>query len=82
MKTIPFNSIALLCLTQALSSLAAYAGTCQSQPNVQITFYGYDDNGPPIGPDNAFDCGRGLGPDGKPIAGGNQVELFGYYSAL
>jgi len=82
MKIISFDSIALLCLTQALSSLAADTGTCHSQSSVQITFYGYDDNGPPPGPDNAFDCGRGLGPDGKPIAGGIQADLFGCHFAL
>ena len=45
------------------------ASSCGPIDNVELTFYGWHDNDPPS-PDNAFDCGRGNGPDGNPIAGG------------
>ncbi len=45
------------------------AASCILIDDVELTFYGWHDNDPPS-PDNAFDCGRGNGPDGNPIAGG------------
>ena len=52
-----------------------FAASCAPIDNVELTFYGWHDNDPPS-PDNAFDCGRGNGPDGTPIAGGKQPGNF------
>ena len=59
-----------LALAATLNALPTLSQSCNPIDNVKITFYGWDDNGPPVGPDNAFDCGRGKGPGGAPIAGG------------
>ncbi|MCJ1455909.1 hypothetical protein MMC28_006266 [Mycoblastus sanguinarius] len=66
MKSNKLNALALTCIAGALPTLAQQ---CSTVDNVFITFYGWPDNSPP-GADNAFDCGRGKGPDGEPIAGG------------
>lgn len=66
MKNTRFSVLALVNLLQAIPSLA---DSCAPINNVKVTFYGWPDNSPP-GADNAFDCGRGNGPDGEPIAGG------------
>ena len=66
MKNTRISVLALVNLLQAIPSLA---GSCAPINNVKVTFYGWPDNSPP-GPANAFDCGRGKGPDGEPIAGG------------
>ena len=66
MKHTRSNILALVSLLQAIPSLAS---SCAPINNVKVTFYGWPDNSPP-GPANAFDCGRGKGPDGEPIAGG------------
>ena len=68
MKSNKLNALALTCIAGALPTLAQQ---CSTVDNVFITFYGWPDNSPP-GADNAFDCGRGKGPDGEPIAGGTQ----------
>ena len=61
-------------LTSALAVFStlfcvSIATSCNPIDDVELTFYGWHDNDPPS-PDNAFDCGRGNGPDGEPIAGG------------
>ena len=56
----------------------ALAASCAPINNVELTFYGWHDNDPPS-PDNAFNCGRGNGPDGNPIAGG---MLFGFTQSV
>ena len=66
MKNTRISVLALVSLLQAIPSLA---GSCAPINNVKVTFYGWPDNSPP-GPANAFDCGRGKGADGEPIAGG------------
>lgn len=63
---------ALTALASSIIVSAAFAASCGPIDNVELTFYGWHDNDPPS-PDNAFDCGRGNGPDGSPIAGGKQL---------
>lgn len=66
MKGFAFFSVASVGFMGALPSTAAQCSTIE---DVKLTFYGWPDNDPP-GADNAFDCGRGTGSDGEPIAGG------------
>ena len=78
MKFSPVIGVAMTAFMAALPSVAAQCSTIQ---DVKLTFYGWPDNGPPPGPDNAFDCGRGEGPDGEPIAGGTSIS-FSTLSAI
>ncbi|MDI1486200.1 MAG: hypothetical protein OHK93_005426 [Ramalina farinacea] len=64
------SSLAAAAYLLLFSPSLSLAQSCTVTSNTKITFFGWPDNGPPAGPDNAFDCGRGNGPDGQPIAGG------------
>ena len=67
--------VAAACLLLSSPSLTL-AQSCTVTSNTKITFFGWPDNGPPKGPDDAFDCGRGNGPDGQPIAGGTRPPFI------
>lgn len=78
MKGFAFFSVASVGFMGALPSTAAQCSTIE---DVKLTFYGWPDNDPP-GADNAFDCGRGTGSDGEPIAGGKAAIISTTSSAL
>ena len=54
----------------ALFSATARSGTIE---DVKFTFCGWPDHGPPSRLDNAFDGGRGIGPDGELVARGKST---------
>ncbi|KAF6232656.1 hypothetical protein HO173_009095 [Letharia columbiana] len=67
-------------ITGWMRALPSVAAQCSTIEDVSLTFYSWPDNGPPPGPDNTFDCGRGKGlEDGKPIAGVDWHVRRSYY---
>ena len=48
---------------------------CATIEDAEFTFYGWPDHGPPPDPDNAFNVGRGTGPDGELVARG-KITIF------
>ena len=79
MKSSILIGVAITGWMRALPSVAAQGSTIE---DVRLTFYSRPDNGPPPGPDNTFDCGRGKGLDGKPIAGGKSAVVLTTSSEL
>lgn len=70
-------------ITGWMRALPSVAAQCSTIEDVSLTFYSWPDNGPPPGPDNTFDCGRGKGlEDGKPIAGGKSAVMLTTSSEL
>ena len=50
--------------------------------DAKLTCYNWPDHGPPLGSNNAFDGGRGIGPDGELVARGKIIIFEMAFSGL
>ena len=57
-------------LASMMRAIPSGAAQCAAIEDAEFTFYGWPDHGPPLDPDNAFNGGRGIGPDGELVVRG------------